>query len=54
MIAPLRAWHRRIAVLLAILLPLLVILAYVFRVPELPTNELPAEEPPVIAPGAKR
>jgi hypothetical protein len=42
MIAPLRAWHRRITVLLAILLPLLILLAYVFRVPELPENELPA------------
>jgi len=54
MIAPLRAWHRRIVVLLAILLPLLIILAYTFRVPELPVNELPAEELPVIPPGARR
>ena len=43
MIAPLRARHRSIFVLLAILLPLLVIIALSVRSPEPPPNELPAE-----------
>jgi hypothetical protein len=43
MIAPLRTWHRRIVLLLAILLPLLVLWALSARTPEPPANELPAE-----------
>lgn len=43
MIAPLRAWHRRWWLLLAVALPLLIVLALSARQPVPPVDELPVE-----------
>ena len=46
MIAPLRAWHRRWWLLLAVVLPLLVLLALSAREPVRTVDELPGVEEP--------
>lgn len=50
MIAPLRAWHRRFWLLLAIVLPLLILLAIAARQPVPAVERLPVAATPEVEP----